>query len=109
MRASRVQSSSSALYRNQKLFVQADGAFQDVYNQSGQQHHQHSLLQQKKKGKQQQKKRINLSTIKSRMIMKGMQLSGESTHIHNQLIKRAHIVNGANFMRTRNHTYRTSI
>lgn len=109
MKTSRVQSSTSAMYRNQKLYVQVDGAFQDVYSQSGQQQNKHSLLHDKKKGKQQQKKRIQLSTIKTRMIMKGMQMSAESTHIHNHLIRRANIANSVNFMRTRNQTYRTSI
>ena len=108
MRTSRVQTSTSSLYRQPKLAVQSDNAFQDAYNQSGHHQERHALLNQKKKGKQ-QRKRAQVSTIKSKMIMKGMQMSGESTQIHNYLIRRAYMVNSAHLMRTRNHTYRTSI
>lgn len=109
MRTSRVQGTSSSIYQNRRLTVQTDGAFQNLYEQGPGQSGQQSLLRDQKKNKQSSKKRPQLKTIKSRLVMKGMQLSADSMHMHNHLVRRAMTVNNANYLRTRNHTYRTSI
>lgn len=109
MRTSRVQGTTSSIYRQSKVAVSSDSAFRDTYEQGGGQQNRHALLNQQNKQKKQSRKKAQLSTIKSKMVMKGMQMSSESTHIHNYLIYRAQMASNRYLSRVCSHTYRTSI
>lgn len=112
MRTSRVGGTTSALYRNSKLFVRADEVFADVMDNDllrKQQNPREQFNQNEKKNKKAAPKAIKLTNIKSRLIIKGMQFDANSASTLNRLGHYSAKVSRIGNLKIRNTTYRTSI
>ncbi|WP_042479158.1 hypothetical protein [Bacillus ndiopicus] len=110
MRTSRVNATHNNMFRDDRHYVQAGDAFQQVmddgnrppFNQSNQQ----SLLSNNKK----QKKNKGIILKNSpRLIIKGMQYNADSAIIRNRLLVASQIVNYSSNIKSRHYTYRNSI
>lgn len=108
MRTSRVGHPVSNMYQQSKRVTEGDGIFSQAF-ESRQQDPREQLPQQKKKKKPTAAKTKKLVTSKAHVIVKGMQLDGDSTMIRNQLIRESMKLNTLNKYRRRIGTYRTSV
>lgn len=108
MRTSRVGHPVSNMYQQSNRVVEGDGIFSQAF-EGRQQDPREQLPQQKKKKKAATTKAKKLVTAKSHVIVKGMQLDGDSTMIRNQLIHQSLKLDTLNKYRRRISTYRTSV
>lgn len=107
MRTSRVNGTTSNVYRNHRRLPNAEEALFQSSMHHGLHQHLQDDAKKKKQNKKQQHKLVNQ---KGRLIIKGILFADENgPSIHNHLLQNAITVNWTTKMKVRNKTYRNSI
>lgn len=110
MRTSRVGATQSSVFRNAKQYLQVNDRFHQIMDEGGgQQFHQTPQQPFQPKKKQAQKKKNIVLKNSNHLIVKGMQYNANSASIRNSLLQTSKIISSANKIKSRHHTYRTSI
>lgn len=112
LRASRVQSTPSSIFRNSKQYLQSNELFYRTMEEGGYQqsknHQNHQKQNKQQKSNQTQKKVLKNNSQK--LVVKGLQFDGDSAAaICNSLLQHSAKITTARSKITRNSTYRTSI
>ncbi|MEO4055480.1 hypothetical protein [Solibacillus sp. CAU 1738] len=110
MRTSRVGATQSSIFRNSKQYLQTNEMFHRIMDEGGgQQFHQAPQQPFQPKKKQAQKKKSIVLKNSPHLIVKGMQYNANSAAIRNSLLQTSKIISYASKIKSRHHTYRTSI